>query len=128
LIRCGLDNDSGRFRQWAAEHPKRYLAGAISVGTVDQVLLSALMVSHSDLRATSLLRQFLVVDEVHASDAYMATILRQVLYFHLTAGGHALLLSATLGSQATTRLISASWAAPPKSRPMLRPKRSPIQS
>ncbi len=33
--------DLQRERRWAAEHPKRYLAGAVVVGTVDQVLLSA---------------------------------------------------------------------------------------
>lgn len=109
------DRDAERYRRWAGEHPKRYLAGAISVGTVDQALLSALMVSHSHLRATSLLRQFLVVDEVHASDAYMATILREVLRFHLSAGGHAMLLSATLGSRAATPLCNpqATFAQPP---------------
>ncbi|MCP4657563.1 MAG: CRISPR-associated endonuclease Cas3'', partial [bacterium] len=52
-----------RYRAWAGEHPKRYLAGAIVVGTVDQVLLSALMVSHAHMRATALLRHLLVVDE-----------------------------------------------------------------
>lgn len=114
------DDDAARsrFRRWAAEHPKRYLAGAISVGTVDQALLSAMMVSHAHLRATSLLRQFLVVDEVHASDAYMATILREVLRFHLAAGGHALLLSATLGSRAATALGSAGDRFAPKVPPL----------
>jgi CRISPR-associated endonuclease/helicase Cas3 len=103
-----------RFRRWAAEHPKRYLAGAISVGTIDQALLSALAVSHSHLRATSLLRQFLVVDEVHASDAYMTSILLEVLRFHCAAGGHALLLSATLGSLATGQLKKAVSEAQPQ--------------
>ena len=112
------DHERWRFLSWAGEHPKRYLAGAISVGTVDQALLSALMVSHSHLRATSLLRQFLVVDEVHASDAYMATILREVLRFHLAAGGHAMLLSATLGSRAATALISAGERFAPKPPPL----------
>jgi len=112
------DHERWRFLSWAGEHPKRYLAGAISVGTVDQALLSALMVSHSHLRATSLLRQFLVVDEVHASDAYMATILREVLRFHLAAGGHAMLLSATLGSRAATTLISAGERFAPKPPPL----------
>src|SRR5271168_637311 len=87
-----------RYLGWAAENPKRYLAGAIAVGTVDQVLLSTLMVSHAHMRATSLMRQLLVVDEVHASDAYMIAILREVLANHLAAGGHALLMSATLGA------------------------------
>jgi CRISPR-associated endonuclease/helicase Cas3 len=107
-----------RFRRWAGEHPKRYLAGAISVGTVDQALLSALMVSHSHLRATSLLRQFLVVDEVHASDAYMTAILREALRFHVAAGGHALLLSATLGARAAVDLIGAALSRRPELPPM----------
>ncbi|HVN89178.1 MAG TPA: CRISPR-associated helicase Cas3' [Candidatus Binataceae bacterium] len=113
------DRDAQRYRGWASEHSKRYLAGAISVGTIDQALLSALMVSHSHLRATSLLRQFLVVDEVHASDAYMSTILREVLRFHLAAGGHAMLLSATLGSRAAITLSTplASIAPKPPSQP-----------
>jgi CRISPR-associated endonuclease/helicase Cas3 len=95
-----------RDRGWAAERPKRYLAGTIAVGTVDQALLSALTVSHSHLRATSLLRHLLVVDEVHASDAYMTRILEDVLDYHLAAGGHALLMSATLGAAARERLLA----------------------
>jgi CRISPR-associated endonuclease/helicase Cas3 len=95
-----------RYRGWAAEHPKRYLAGTVVVGTVDQVLLSSLMVSHSHMRATALLRHLLVVDEVHASDAYMTRILEDVLDRHLLAGGHALLMSATLGAAARERLLA----------------------
>lgn len=102
------DQERRRYRYWAAENSKRYLAGAVVVGTVDQVLLSTLQVSHAHLRATSLLRQFLVVDEVHASDAYMTRLLQSVLSFHLAAGGHALLMSATLGSEARFRYLGGS--------------------
>lgn len=107
-----------RDRGWAAEHPKRYLVGTVAVGTVDQVLLSSLMVSHAHMRATALLRHLLVVDEVHASDAYMTRILEEVLDHHLAAGGHALLMSATLGAAARERLLSraggrAGLASPP---------------
>lgn len=99
------DQDRFRFRAWAAESPKRYLAGCVVVGTIDQVLLSSLMVGHAHLRASALLRHLLVVDEVHASDAYMTRILEHVLARHHNAGGHAILLSATLGSEARTRLL-----------------------
>lgn len=99
--------DQTRWRRWAAEAPKRYLAGAVVVGTVDQVLLSSLRVKHAHLRATSLVRQLLVVDEVHASDAYMNRVLEAVLERHLAAGGHALLMSATLGAAARQRFIDA---------------------
>jgi CRISPR-associated endonuclease/helicase Cas3 len=96
-----------RYRGWAAENPKRFLAGSIVVGTIDQVLLSTLMVGHAHLRATALLRHLLVVDEVHASDAYMTRLLEEVLSFHLASGGHALLMSATLGAEAKHRLLQA---------------------
>lgn len=99
------DQERFRFRAWAAESAKRYLVGCIVVGTVDQVLLSSLMVGHAHLRAAALLRHLLVIDEVHASDAYMARILRHALARHVSAGGHALLLSATLGSEARERLL-----------------------
>jgi CRISPR-associated endonuclease/helicase Cas3 len=99
------DSERFRYRAWAAENTKRYLVGCIVVGTVDQVLLSSLMVGHAHLRATALLRHLLVVDEVHASDAYMARILEEVLARHIAAGGHALLLSATLGGEARARLL-----------------------
>lgn len=99
------DKERWRFRGWAAEHPKRYLAGAIVVGTIDQVLLSTLAVNHSHMRAASLLRHLLVVDEVHASDAYMNRLLEEVLVRHLKAGGNAFLMSATLGSVARDRFL-----------------------
>lgn len=99
--------ERARYRGWPAEQPKRFLAGSIVVGTIDQVLLSSLRVSHAHLRATALLRHLLVVDEVHASDAYMNRILEEVLRFHLGAGGHALLMSATLGTTVRARLSAS---------------------
>jgi CRISPR-associated endonuclease/helicase Cas3 len=99
-------SDAERERRWAAQHPKRYLAGAIVVGTVDQVLLSALQVQHAHMRAAALLRHFLVVDEIHASDVYMTRLLERVLDQHVDAGGHALLMSATLGTSSRTRLLT----------------------
>lgn len=105
------DGRRSAHRGWAAEHSKRYLAGAVAVGTVDQALLSSLTVPHAHLRGSALLRHLLVVDEVHASDVYMNHVLEAVLDHHLAAGGHALLMSATLGAEARVRLTS-----PPQSR------------
>jgi CRISPR-associated endonuclease/helicase Cas3 len=112
-----------RFRGWAAENAKRYLAGAIVVGTVDQVLLSALQVNHSHMRAVALLRHLLVVDEVHASDRYMSRLLRDVLQRHWRAGGHALLMSATLGSSSAASLVQLEGeaTAPPLCHALIQP-------
>ena len=99
------DQDRFRFRGWAAEHPKRYMAAPIVVGTIDQVLLSTLQVSHAHMRGAALLRHLLVVDEVHASDVYMTALLEEVLRHHIGAGGYALLMSATLGGETRERLL-----------------------
>jgi len=57
------------------------------------------------MRGAGLSRSLLVVDEVHASDAYMTSLLKGALDAHLRLGGHALLMSATLGSAARSRLL-----------------------
>lgn len=93
-------------RRWAAESPKRYLTATIAVGTVDQALLGALQIKHAHLRQAMLTRSLLVVDEVHASDAYMTRLTEHLLRAHVACGGHALLLSATLGSVARARYLS----------------------
>lgn len=91
-----------RERQWAAAHPKRFLAAPVAVGTVDQALLSVLKVKHALLRSVCLDRSLLVVDEVHASDPYMRQLLLALVSQHTARGGHALLLSATLGDAAAS--------------------------
>ena len=92
--------------RWAAERPKRFLAARVAVGTIDQVLMAGLQLRHAHLRAAALSRNLLVVDEVHASDAFMGEVLGQVLRNHVALGGHALLLSATLTAEARSRLLS----------------------
>lgn len=100
------DSDEAEHRRrWAAERPKRFLAATIAVGTIDQALLGAVRAKHAQMRAACLSRSLLVVDEVHASDSYMTMLLANLLRQHLRAGGHALLLSATLGGEARTDLM-----------------------
>ena len=91
--------------RWAAENPRRFLAAPVAVGTVDQAMLAGLMVKHAHLRGAALSRSLLVVDEVHASDAFMTEIQKNLLDIHLGYGGHAMLMSATLGSAARNRWL-----------------------
>ena len=91
--------------RWAAESTKRALAAPVAVGTVDQAMLAALQVKHAHLRSSALSRSLLVIDEVHASDRYMTEVQTALLEIHLARGGHAMLMSATLGSLARTKLL-----------------------
>ena len=91
--------------RWSAETGRRYLAAPVAVGTVDQALLSGLGARWAHMRGAGLSRSLLVVDEVHASDAYMTSLLKVALDAHLRLGGHVLLMSATLGSAARSRLL-----------------------
>jgi CRISPR-associated endonuclease/helicase Cas3 len=106
----GTDQDA----VWSSERPKRYLASWVAVGTIDQVLMGGLRVRHAQLRSFAMLRLLLVVDEVHASDIYMTTILRNLLDQHRQAGGHALLMSATLGAAARAELLTLTGRVNPE--------------
>ncbi|RME48232.1 MAG: CRISPR-associated helicase Cas3' [Chloroflexi bacterium] len=109
------DDDQARLqeRMWAIEHPKRFLAATVAVGTIDQALLSTVQTKHAHLRGACLARSMLVVDEVHASDRYMSRLLEHLLEHHLALGGRAMLLSATLGAEARERYLAVAQGKNP---------------
>jgi CRISPR-associated endonuclease/helicase Cas3 len=117
--------DADAERRWAAESPKRFLAAPIAVGTVDQALLGALQTKHAHMRHALLARSLLVVDEVHASDAYMTHLTEHLLQAHVALGGHALLLSATLGAVARARYLSIENGSMPRIPPLSRAEVAP---
>jgi len=89
---------------WAVAAPKRVFAAPVAVGTIDQALLSAVRTRHAWMRAAMLSRHLIVVDEVHASDPYMASLTKALITRHLRLGGYALAMSATLGETALAEL------------------------
>ena len=93
--------------EWLAESRKRVFLGQVGVCTIDQVLISVLPVRHRFVRSFGVGRSVLIVDEVHAYDAYMYGLLEEVLRWQKAAGGSAILLSATLPSEQKKKLFSA---------------------
>lgn len=87
---------SAQCTAWLADSRKRALLASVGVGTIDQALMSVLPFRHQSLRLLGIARKVLIVDEVHAYDAYMHTLLEHLLRFHAALGGSAILLSATL--------------------------------
>ena len=94
------DTEAARPSRWAAEHATRFLAAQIAVGTVDQVMMAGLKVKHAHLRGAAMSRALVVIDEVHASDAWMTAIQCKLVGDHMSLGGQAMLMSATLGAVA----------------------------
>ncbi len=92
---------------WLSEDRRRALLAQVGVGTLDQALLAILPVRHAALRLQGLVGKVLVVDEVHAFDAYMRRELLTLLEFHAALGGSAVLLSATLPRKTRAELIAA---------------------
>ena len=89
---------------WAIGCPKRIMFAPAIVGTIDQAMLSVTRTKHAWMRHAALSRHLLIIDEVHASDAYMTEVVRSLVRRHLDLGGHALLMSATLGESMQAEL------------------------
>ncbi|MDA8345344.1 MAG: CRISPR-associated helicase Cas3' [Thermaerobacter sp.] len=86
---------------------KRSLLGAFGVGTVDQAEMSVLNVKHGFLRLYGLAQKVLVVDEVHAYDAYQTEIVSRLLGWCRALSIPVILLSATLPQRRKETLMRA---------------------
>lgn len=89
---------------WTIGCPKRTMFAPAIVGTIDQAMLSVMRTKHAWMRHAALSRHLLIIDEVHASDPYMLEVVRSLVRRHLDLGGHALLMSATLGESMRAEL------------------------
>jgi CRISPR-associated endonuclease/helicase Cas3 len=92
---------------WLADNRKKALLAEVGVGTLDQALLSILPARHQSLRLLGLAGKVLLVDEVHAYDAYMMALLKKLLIGHARQGGSVILLSATLPLGLRHELLAA---------------------
>ena len=104
-----MEINSGKFHctTWLADSTKKSLLADIGVGTIDQLLLSILPVRYQNLRYYGMTKKILVVDEVHSYDPYMNKLLSAVLKAHISAGGSAVLLSATIPNVLKGQLINS---------------------
>lgn len=84
---------------------KRALLAPFGVGTIDQIELAALNVRHSSLRLAGLSGKVIILDEVHAYDTYMTTIIVRLLSWLKSLGATVILLSATLPANRRNELL-----------------------
>ena len=89
-------------------HPqKRGLLAPFGVGTVDQALLAVLKTRHYFVRLFGLAGKTVIVDEVHAYDAYMMKLLERLSEWLAACGCSVVLLSATLPRARRMALVKA---------------------
>jgi CRISPR-associated endonuclease/helicase Cas3 len=86
---------------------KRSLLANYGVGTVDQAMMSVLRIKHGVLRLLGLSGKILVIDEVHAYDTYMQTIIYRLLNWCVVLDIPVIMLSATLPKERKKQLIEA---------------------
>ncbi len=103
---CGTHGTSVIAAEWFT-HRKRGLLAPFGVGTVDQTLLAVLQTRHVFVRLFGLAHKVIIVDEVHAYDAYMSKLLERLLEWLAALGSPVVLLSATLPNDKRTALLRA---------------------
>ncbi|MBI0471814.1 CRISPR-associated helicase Cas3' [Pectobacterium parmentieri] len=81
---------------WFADSRKKALLADIGVGTLDQALMAVMPFRHQSLRVLGLQNKLLILDEVHAYDAYMSKLIELLIGFHAQQGGSVIILTATL--------------------------------
>lgn len=109
----GAEPAGAQCAAWLAEESRRALFAQVVVGTIDQALLSVLPVRHAPLRQAALADKVLILDEVHAYDAYVVEGIKALLARCAAMGGSAILLSATLPRQLREELLGAFAAGLP---------------
>ncbi len=92
--------------QWLAGRKKAMLASFV-VGTIDQLLFAALKSRHLVLRHLGVAGKVVVIDEVHAYDAYMSTYLDRVLEWLAAYRVPVVMLSATLPAGRRRGMVAA---------------------
>ena len=92
---------------WIADDRRKAFLADAGAGTIDQAILAVLPSRHQSLRLLGLMRRVLILDEVHAYDAYMQREMERLLEFQAGLGGSAILLSATLPLSIRRRLADA---------------------
>ncbi len=92
---------------WFAANKKHGMLAPYGVGTIDQALLAVLQTKHVFVRLFGLAGKCVILDEVHAYDAYMITLMEQLLRWLAALGCTVVVLSATLPQEKRRKLLSA---------------------
>ncbi|MFJ4972515.1 CRISPR-associated helicase Cas3' [Streptomyces sp. NPDC088755] len=103
----GVDECTGMIASQWVQGRYRALLAPVVVATVDQLLLAGLASRYVSVRMLGLAGKVVVLDEVHAYDAYTSGLLKRVLEWLGACGVPVVLLSATLPARQRQELLDA---------------------
>ena len=98
--------EASLYNSWFAGS-KKQLLHAFSVGTVDQAMMAVINVKHAAVRSFALAGRVVIIDEVHSYDAYMQTLIVDLVQHLVELGCRVIMLSATLTSETRSKLLGA---------------------
>ena len=101
-----FDTEEERFAAGWLQPVRRGLLSTYAVGTVDQAMMSVLLVRYGVLRLLGLAQKALVIDELHAYDVYMSELLHRLLAWCKALEIPVVLLSATLPAEKKRQMLS----------------------
>ena len=100
------DNSKEDAENWDWLRPmRRAMLAESGVGTVDQAMMAALQIRYTSLRMLGLTGKVLVIDEIHAYDAYMSSIIERLLQWCKALRIPVVMLSATLTASKRKALV-----------------------
>ena len=111
LPQSGEPGDGQSFAAAWFRPTRRAMLAAHGVGTIDQAMLAGMNVKFGFLRLSGLADRVLVIDEVHAYDAYMSAIIARLLQWCACLKIPVVLLSATLSAKQHGEMVEAYGAS-----------------
>ena len=106
LPRTSFDSEDAENAEDWLRPLRRGMLAENAVGTVDQAMSAALKIKYGFLRLAGLENKVLIIDEIHAYDLYMSTIIARLLEWCHAMRIPVVLLSATMQSKQKERYLS----------------------
>ena len=106
MYACEEDDTFIAANQWFIGS-KKSLLSPFAVGTIDQLLMSSLRQKYVTLKWAGLVGKIVIIDEIHAYDAFMNVYLKRTLAGLGSLGIPVICLSATLPTDTRRDLINA---------------------
>ncbi|KZW98558.1 CRISPR-associated protein Cas3 [Pseudoalteromonas luteoviolacea] len=92
--------------QWFTSKKHGLLAG-VCVGTIDQLLMAAMLYKHNFVRLFGLANKVLILDEVHSLQSFQLDLLKNTLHWMAKLKVRVIILSATLPRTMLVELVKA---------------------